>query len=231
MRLRITAPPIFLVTVKPIRAVSPFSGFFRATIKKPGLLARFASRNARKSRLFLITDTGTGSVFARSPASVDADLCWFRPIASYGPWRDAQPILYGQPWSLCAHENRGGAFFSAGSVGRSVSLSQILKKWSFRSARRTRPKPSRQSESGGLNAQASAVNRIASEMSGFSENFEKPVISRLCDRPGAQSDPRLRKSCVESSEIRRTTLTDGMQTPYDHHKRKRIRGDHATSFR
>lgn len=140
MRLRITAPPIFLVTVKPIRAVSPFSGFFRATIKKPGLLARCASRNARKSRLFLMTDTGTGSGFARSPASVDADLCWFRPIASYGPWCDAQPIFYGQPWSLCAHENRGGAFFSAGSVGRSVSLSQILKKWSFRSARRTMAK-------------------------------------------------------------------------------------------
>jgi hypothetical protein len=121
MRLRTTAPPIFFVTVKPIRAPSPAALLGRAANRNPGLLARAPLRSARKSWRFLITDRLKPTLCAPSACFSEGFSFRLRPKASCGPLRAATPTLCGQPWSLCAHGNRDGAYASAGSVDRSVS--------------------------------------------------------------------------------------------------------------
>ena len=54
MRLRTTAPPIFLVTVKPTRIRGSLSLRSRTNRTKPGVLARSPALAARKSARFLI---------------------------------------------------------------------------------------------------------------------------------------------------------------------------------
>ncbi len=118
IRLRSTAPPVFFVTVKPIRA--PPAGRVRAALwrVKARICTRLPLAAFRKSARRRSLSKRAG---AASRSASESGFGRFRRKAACGPERDGPRSPYGRRPSPCGRESHAGACARACWVDRSAS--------------------------------------------------------------------------------------------------------------